>query len=84
MEDNYKNTEAAMGLGDLTKKLRIWFQQQRDWTDFMVKKNPGDPVWRHASYINTQLDGLYAGYRSVRNDTKVKSFREWLFFLHHS
>ena len=71
MEDNYKNLVPSMGLTNLVKEIRGWFYEQRLWTDMMVKKNPDDPVWRHVSYINAQLDGLYAGYKSVQKNNQV-------------
>ncbi|KAK3787397.1 hypothetical protein RRG08_032354 [Elysia crispata] len=70
MEDNYKNLVPSMGLTNLVKEIRGWFYEQRLWTDMMVKKNPDDPVWRHVSYINAQLDGLYAGYKSVQKNNQ--------------
>ncbi|RUS74914.1 hypothetical protein EGW08_017330 [Elysia chlorotica] len=71
MENNYENLVASMGLTDLVQEIRSWLQKQRVWTDMMVKKNPNDPVWRHTSYINAQLDGLYAGYKSVHKDNQA-------------
>uniref|UniRef100_A0A2C9JGW9 Phospholipase B-like n=1 Tax=Biomphalaria glabrata TaxID=6526 RepID=A0A2C9JGW9_BIOGL len=55
----------------LRVKLEQWFIKQREWANNMIKNNPNDPLWRHASYIFSQLDGLLAGYKSVRGNKKV-------------
>ncbi|XP_055875484.1 phospholipase B-like 1 [Biomphalaria glabrata] len=54
----------------LRVKLEQWFIKQREWANNMIKNNPNDPLWRHASYIFSQLDGLLAGYKSVRGNKK--------------
>ncbi|KAH9489509.1 Phospholipase B-like 1 [Bulinus truncatus] len=54
----------------LKQKLDKWFIKQRQWANNMIINNPTDPLWRHASYIFAQLDGLYAGYKSVRGNNK--------------
>ncbi|XP_059142725.1 phospholipase B-like [Physella acuta] len=49
----------------LKEKLNQWFLKQREWADYMIKTNSNDPLWRHAGYIFSQLDGLYDGYKAV-------------------
>lgn len=49
----------------LKEKLNQWFLKQREWADYMIKTNGNDPLWRHAGYIFSQLDGLYDGYKAV-------------------
>lgn len=55
----------------LAKKLDKWFTKQRLWADDMISRNGDSPLWRHVSYILAQLDGLYAGYKSVQDTNKV-------------
>ncbi|GFR79104.1 phospholipase B-like [Elysia marginata] len=68
MENNYANLVASMGLTKLLNEIRDWFRKQRLWANEMVEKKPLDSLWRHVSYVNAQLDGLYRGYRSVRQN----------------
>ncbi|GFO31413.1 phospholipase b-like [Plakobranchus ocellatus] len=70
MEYNYANLVPAMGIGNpLLEKLRTWFVEQQNWTNMMIKKHSEDPFWRHVSYVNAQLDGLFAGYKSVQKNS---------------
>ncbi|XP_005096538.2 phospholipase B-like 1 [Aplysia californica] len=55
----------------MQQKLEKWFTTQRAWADQMASNYPDDPLWRHSSYIFAQLDGLYAGYKSVRGADKT-------------
>ncbi|CAG5124849.1 unnamed protein product [Candidula unifasciata] len=50
---------------DILEKVKLWFTVQRRWADEMIQAHASDPIWRHASYILAQLDGLYAGYKSA-------------------
>lgn len=55
----------------LVDKVKLWFTVQRRWSDEMILKHTSDPIWRHASYILAQLDGLYAGYKSAATSDKT-------------
>jgi len=66
---------------DLERDLDLWFTYQRVWAEDTaynnsIYNNTHTPTWRHVSYVLTQLDGLYAGYRSIRGNssTALKMF----------
>ncbi|GFO31459.1 phospholipase b-like 1 [Plakobranchus ocellatus] len=71
IEDHYANMVGALALGErLMGKLRKWFEDQQGFTNFMIQIHPTDPYWRQVSYVKAQLDGLIAGYKSVRKHSK--------------
>ncbi|XP_069463343.1 phospholipase-B 81-like [Ambystoma mexicanum] len=45
----------------VTQSVKDFLKKQDQWTRMQIKKRKGDPMWRHASYITAQLDGLYTG-----------------------
>lgn len=48
--------------------LKKFFLDQDAYMRDMIKNNvPGSPLWRHASYILAQYDGLVQGYGDVTN-----------------
>jgi Phospholipase B len=51
--------------------------QQDAWLRLqIVSHNSSEDVyWRHASYIIAQLDGLYAGYKSVAEPQWVSHYQ---------
>lgn len=58
---------------DLEGKIRKYFMKQDKWMTSMIKQfGTSDPFWRHVSYINAQLDGLYDGYKTVASSRWAK------------
>ncbi|BFZ21350.1 hypothetical protein BsWGS_24390 [Bradybaena similaris] len=73
MEDQFQNLFQVVfpkPADKLLEKLKQWFTIERTWADLMIQTYSSDPIWRHASYILAQLDGLYAGYKSVTTNIK--------------
>lgn len=50
----------------LMKRLNEFFEKQNIWIRKQIVRFPNDPLWRHVNYVITQLDGLMAGYRSIK------------------
>lgn len=51
---------------ELEKRYRQFFAKQNEWTRQMIQKyGSSDAYWRHVSYIVSQFDGLYAGYKAT-------------------
>lgn len=51
----------------LMKRLNEFFKKQNIWIRKQIVRFPNDPLWRHVNYVITQLDGLMAGYRSIKS-----------------
>ncbi|CAE1176247.1 Phospholipase-B 81,Phospholipase B-like 1,Phospholipase B [Acanthosepion pharaonis] len=58
----------------LMKRLNEFFKKQNIWIRKQIVRFPNDPLWRHVNYVITQLDGLMAGYRSIKSIPEITDF----------
>lgn len=63
---NVKPFFIPKGEEEIETRFREFFTSQDQWIRVMIAKyGTSDIYWRHVSYVLSQFDGLYAGYKAT-------------------